>query len=141
MSYTSRLDEAAAEARSTEKSKSVAQLVMEYGVSRSSLQHRKIGRESITTAKKLIQNLSPKEERVLYCAIKHLNDCNWAPTKRRIVELAEQLMKTRENDSCTQFGKHWVDRFLKRSSDLKSAWSRPLTNVRANTHDADSLLL
>jgi len=104
----------------------------QYGVSRSTLGRRRDGTTARRDSTPNCRIFTAIEEQVLVDRILELDARGFPPTKLSIRTMANTLRRQRGK---VVVGTNWVDRFIKRRSEVKSRWSRSYDNQRAKQED------
>src|SRR5689334_8450090 len=98
---------------------SVRLAALTFEVSYRTLYYRRAGRPFRPDCPPNGKNLTLIEEQAIIRYILELGDRGFPPTKPLVREMADALLADRDQKPV---GKNWVDRFIKRSEELKTCW-------------------
>jgi len=96
----------------------IRRVARDYGIPRTTLQHRLAGRQTKTTAHTFQQKLSPVQESRLAEWICIQDTLGLAPTHAQIRTFASRILLA--GGSTTGVGKHWLEGFLRRNPRVKT---------------------
>lgn len=115
--------------------KSVTAAARAYAVPRTTLRSRLNGRVSRDESRANGHKLSRNEEEVLVKWLLDMDDRGYPLTPEKTRAAALLLLKSRVEDLGVTIGVNWVSRFIKRTPQLKGAYSRKYDYVRAKCED------
>jgi len=108
----------------------VKRVAHDYGIPRTTLQHRLAGRQPKTTVHTSQQKLSPIQESRLAEWICVQDTLGLAPTHTQIRTFASRILLA--GGSATGVGKHWLEGFLRRNPRVKTLQTRRMDATRMN---------
>lgn len=94
-----------------------------WGIPRSTLQKRLNGSQSRSDANEYLQRLSRQQESRLAEWVLVQSKLGLPLTRQQIQEFASRIVKEGGNDQ--PLGKRWIDGFLRRNPEIKTARGRP----------------
>jgi hypothetical protein len=103
-----------------------------YKVPKTTIRRRRDGAHCRRDCEPNSRNLTKLEEEVIIQRI--LDEClrGIPPLKAHVRDMADRLLRDRSGNPT---GKNWVDRFIKRTPELRTRWSRPYDHQRAACED------
>jgi hypothetical protein len=96
------------------------------------IQRRRDGKPSRRDCEPNLKSLTKLEEEVVVQRILDENLRGVPPSKLHVRDMADRLLRDRGGKPV---GKNWVDRFIKRTPELRTRWSRPYNRQRALCED------
>lgn len=105
-----------------------------YNVDRRTLNRRRNGTTARRDNPPNLRNFTLLEEKALVDRIIELDTRGFPPTKLMIRTMANSLRSQRGKPPV---GINWVDRFIKRTPEVKTRWSRSYDNQRARQEDPE----
>ena len=109
---------------------SIRKAALEWGIPRTTLQHRLQGRESRKEAFIGQQRLSPAQEKHLTQWILTQGDLGLPPTYAQIKQFTQRILAVKGDHQ--PIGKHWMQAFLKRNPSIRTQRSYSRESVRIN---------
>jgi hypothetical protein len=103
-----------------------------FSVSQDTLRRRRDGKPSRRDTIPPRQNMTPMEESVIIQHIIDLDSRGFSPTPKNVAEMANIL---RDRRNLAHVGPNWATRFIKRTPELKSRFSRKYDYKRALCED------
>jgi hypothetical protein len=103
-----------------------------YSVPRRTIQRRRGGQHSRRDCEPNSKVLTKLEEEVIVQRILEENLRGVPPSKLHVRDMADRLLRDRGGEPV---GKNWVDRFIKRTPELRTRWTRPYDHQRALCED------
>lgn len=102
------------------------------------------GRDSRMQAQEHRQNLSPAEEKTLVRWIARLTKSGYPASPALVLEMAEEIAHQRYQLSKApplqqSFGKHWLERFRARHTEIQGVWTRQIESARYNATNVEVL--
>lgn len=129
-------------ALSTKTYNSIRASARAFGVPEATLRHRMAGRDSRMQAQEHRQNLSPAEEKTLLRWIARLTKSGYPASPALVLEMAEEIAHQRYQLSKApplqqSFGKHWLERFRARHTEIQGVWTRQIESARYNATNVE----
>jgi hypothetical protein len=109
---------------------SLSEAAQAYSLSKSSLGHRKNGRQSRQKAHEDQQLLSPAAERAVVRWCTQLDDYGFPPRLDILLQLVRSLV-TKEQGLEQDIGKNWITRFLNRHPEVAAKYASRIDRQRA----------
>jgi hypothetical protein len=103
-----------------------------YSVPRTTIQRRRGGKRYRRDCEPNSKSLTKLEEGVIIQRILNESLRGIPPSKANVRDMADRLLRERRGNPT---GKNWVDRFVKRTPELRTRWSRPYDRQRAACED------
>ena len=103
-----------------------------YKVPKTTIRRRRDGKPSRRDCEPNSKSLTKLEEEVIVQRILDENLRGVPPSKLHVRDIADRLLRDRGVKSV---GKNWVDRFIQRTPELRTRWSRPYDRQRALCED------
>ena len=103
-----------------------------YKVPRRTIQRRRAAIHSRRDCEPNQKSLTKLEEEVIIKRILEEALRGVPPTKANVRDMADRLLRERGGNPT---GKNWVDRFIKRTPELRTRWTRPYDRQRAACED------
>jgi hypothetical protein len=103
-----------------------------YKVPKTTIRRRRDGKPSRRDCEPNSKSLTKLEEEVIVQRILDENLRGVPPSKLHVRDMADRLLRDRGVKSV---GKNWVDRFIQRTPELRTRWSRPYDRQRALCED------
>jgi hypothetical protein len=103
-----------------------------YNVPRTTVQHRRDGKRYRRDCEPNSKRLTKLEEEVIIQRILDESLRGVPPSKLHVRDMADRLLRERGEKPT---GKNWVDRFIARTPELRTRWSRPYDHQRAACED------
>lgn len=102
------------------------------------------GRDSRMQAQEHRQNLSPAEEKTLVRWIARLTKSVYPASPALVLEMAEEIAHPQYQLSKApplqqSFGKHWLERFRARHSEIQGVWTCQIESARYNATNVEVL--
>jgi len=107
-----------------------------YKVPERTIRRRRDGKPSRRDCEPNSKSLTKLEEEVIVQRTLDENLRGVPPSKLHVRDMADRLLRNRSGKSV---GKNWVDRFIKRTPELRTRWSRPYDHQRAVCEDAATI--
>src|SRR6266699_2669483 len=108
----------------------IRRVARDYGIPRTTLQHRLTGRQPKTTAHTFQQKLSPVQESRLAEWIRVQDALGLGPTHAQIRTFASRILLA--GGSTAGIGKHWLKGFLRCNPHVRTLQTRRMDAVRIN---------
>jgi hypothetical protein len=96
------------------------------------VQHRRDGKRYRRDCELNSKRLTKLEEEVIIQRILDESLRGVPPSKLHVRDMADRLLRERGEKPT---GKNWVDRFIARTPELRTRWSRPYDHQRAACED------
>jgi len=103
-----------------------------YEVPKTTILRRRDGTRARRDCEPNSKRLTKVEEEVILHHILEASLRGVPPTKALVQDMADRLLRERGGNPTS---KNWVDRFIKRTPELKKRWSRPYDRQRAACED------
>ena len=103
-----------------------------YKVPKTTIRRRRDGKPSRRDCEPNLKSLTKLEEEVIVQRILDENLRGLPPSKLHVRDMADRLLRERGGNPT---GKNWVDRFIKRTPELRTRWSRLYDHQRAVCED------
>jgi hypothetical protein len=103
-----------------------------YKVPRRTLVDRRAGKRPRRDCEPNRKRLTKLEEEAVVLRILEESDRGIPSSKSDVREMADKLLRERGGDAV---GKNWVDRFIQRTPELRTRWTRPYDRQRAACED------
>jgi hypothetical protein len=103
-----------------------------HSVPRRTIQRRRDGKHYRRDCEPNSKSLTKLEEEVIIQRILDESLRGIPPSKAHVRDMADRLLRERGGNPT---GKNWVDRFIKRTPELRTRWSRPYDRQRAACED------
>lgn len=121
-------------------SQSLRRVAFTHDISKSTLQRRTNGGQSIQEFNASKQKLTPAEEHVLVNFILESANRGFPLDHKAIQHHANAIRESRLGGDCEKCGKAWVSRFLDRHRDtIQTHWSKPLDTQRAKSLNPEAV--
>jgi hypothetical protein len=114
--------------------KSLRSAAQAFNVPRRTLSYRHGGRRSIDDRRNARHKLTRTEEQTIVRYILDLDSRGFAPRLCEVADMADKLLGARGGEPV---GKHWAERFVTRSDELKMAFSRAKDRQRILQEDPE----
>ncbi len=95
------------------------------------------GRKAASVRNQHFQRLSPEEEEAICAWILRLQAWGWPSRVEQVRSIAKELLVKKGDNKPVEI--NWPQKFLKRHSQIKTAYVSPLDKERAMTQDHDIL--
>ncbi len=125
------------EASAANENTSQAKIARQYGIPTSTLWDRINGRKTAAARNQQFQRLSPEEEEAICGWILRLQAWGWPPRVEQVRSIAQEVLVKKGDDK--PVGINWPQKFLKRHSEIKTAYVPPLDKERAMAQDHEIL--
>ena len=121
--------------QSVANGQSLRKAALEWGVPRSTLQHRLQGTQPWESAFAQRQRLSPSQESHLVEWVRIQAALGLPPTHQQVRDFADRILRLRGDPQ--GIGKNWFQAFLKRNPSIKVYRARPIDSQRINGASTD----
>ena len=112
--------------------KSIRRAEKVYKVPKTTIRRRRDGTRSRRDCEPNQKRLTKLEEEAVILRILEESDRGLPSSKADVRDMADKLLRERGGDAV---GKNWVDRFIERTPELRTRWSRPYDHQRAVCED------
>lgn len=115
------------------KTLSITKAAKQHGVSKSTLVDRINGAQSYSISREYQKRLTSGEEAALLAWILRLQAWGWPPRVEQVRSMANELLLAKGDTN--DIGINWPQKFMKRHTEIKTAYIPPLDKERAMAQD------